>query len=60
MTESITTVFYTTKDVAKCLGCSLPTARQLFHRTDFPSIKVGKNYKVSKDAFEKWASEKRV
>lgn len=28
--------------------------------TDFPSIKVGKNYKVSKDAFEKWASEKRV
>lgn len=60
MTENITTVFYTTSDIARCLGCSLPTARQLFHRADFPSIKVGKNYKVSKDAFEKWASEKRV
>lgn len=60
MAESITTVFYTTKDVARCLGCSIPTARQLFYRADFPTIKVGKNLKVSKDAFEKWASEKRV
>ncbi len=60
MIENISTIFYTTADVARCLGCSLPTARNLFHRSDFPSIKVGKNYKVSKDAFEKWASEKRV
>lgn len=52
------TVFYTTKDVAKCLGCSLPTARQLFYRSDFPALKIGKNLKVSKDAFEKWASER--
>ena len=60
MTESTTTVFYTTAAVARCFGCSLPTARNLFHRSDFPSIRVGKNFKVSKDAFEKWASEKRV
>ena len=58
MTENITTIFYTTKDVARCLGCSLPTARQLFHRADFPALKIGKNLKVSKDAFEKWASER--
>ncbi len=52
------TVFYTTKDVAACLGCSIPTARQLFYRADFPALKIGKNLKVSKEAFEKWASER--
>lgn len=69
MTQSITaengvidemTVFYTTKQVAKCLGCSIPTARQLFYRADFPALKIGKNYKVEKTAFEKWCSERRV
>lgn len=52
--------FYTTKDVAEMLGCSIPTARQLFYRKDFPTLKVGKNLKVCKSAFEKWASERRV
>jgi excisionase family DNA binding protein len=54
------TEFYTTEDIAKCLGCSIPTARQLFHRSDFPALKIGKNFKVSKSAFEKWVSERRV
>lgn len=52
--------FLTTEDVARSLGCSLPTARQLFYRPDFPALKIGKNFKVSKQAFEKWASERRV
>ena len=47
-------IFYNTKDVAKCIGCSIPTARQLFLRKDFPALKIGKNYKVEKNAFEKW------
>ncbi len=54
------TVFYTTKQVAECLGCSIPTARQLFYRHDFPALKIGKNFKVEKHAFEKWCSERRV
>lgn len=54
------TVFYGTKDVAKCLGCSLPTAREIMHRSDFPAIKVGKNLKVSKTAFEQWAMQRRM
>lgn len=53
-------VFYNTKDVASVLGCSVPTARQIFHRADFPTIKVGKNFRVEKSAFEKWASERRI
>ncbi len=54
------TVFYNTKKVAQMLGCSIPTARQLFYRRDFPALKIGKNYKVEKNAFEKWCSERRV
>ncbi len=54
------TVFYNTKDVARCLGCSIPTAREIMMRYDFPLIKAGKNLKVYKEAFEKWASERRV
>lgn len=57
---SETTVFYNTKKVAQMLGCSIPTARQLFYRNDFPALKIGKNYKVEKNAFEKWCSERRV
>jgi hypothetical protein len=29
----------------------LQAARELFYREDFPTIKVGKNYKVMKSAF---------
>ena len=53
-------VFLTPKDVAEAMGCSLPTARTLFHRKDFPSLKVGKNFKVLKSAFIQWCSEKHV
>ena len=39
-------VFLTPMDVAEVMGCSIPTARQLFYREDFPALKVGKNLKV--------------
>ena len=43
--------FMNTKDVAKALGCSLPAARAVMMRADFPLVKVGKNYKVKEEAF---------
>lgn len=52
--------FLNTKDVAKALGCSLPTARRIMRRHDFPLIRVGKNMKVSNAAFQKWAEARRV
>lgn len=52
--------FLNTKDVAKALGCSLPTARRIMRRQDFPLIRVGKNMKVSNTAFLKWAEARRV
>ena len=51
-------VFLTPMDIAKAMGCSVPTARSLFYREDFPGLKIGKNYKVLKSAFLKWCSER--
>ena len=53
-------VFLSSKDVAKALGCSLPTARQIMKRPDFPLIRCGKNMRVSYDAFIKWAESRRI
>ena len=51
--------FLITKDVAEALGCSLPTARKVMYRADFPLIRVGKNFKVSEQAFIDWSSRRR-
>ncbi|MBR1535209.1 MAG: helix-turn-helix domain-containing protein [Ruminococcus sp.] len=52
--------FIGTKDVARILGCSLPTARNIMLRADFPLIKIGKNFKVSQQAFIEWSKQRRV
>jgi excisionase family DNA binding protein len=51
--------FLSTKEVAEALGCSLPTARKVMYRADFPLIRVGKNFKVSEQAFIEWSSRRR-
>ena len=58
MSENIK--FLTTKDVANALGCSLPTARNIMMRADFPLLRVGKNFKVSEQAFKDWSKQRRV
>ena len=52
--------FLTTKDVANALGCSLPTARNIMMRADFPLLRVVKNFKVSEQAFIEWSKTRRV
>ena len=52
--------FIGTKEVAELMGCSVPIARQIMRRGDFPLIMCGKNLKVMKSEFIKWASERRV
>ena len=44
--------FLGTKEVAEALGCSLPTARNIMMRADFPLVRVGKNFKVSEQAVD--------
>ena len=53
-------VFLTPMDVSKIIGCSVQAARELFNHEDFPTIKVGKNFKVMKSAFIDWCRERRV
>lgn len=53
-------IFLNTEQVADALDCSLPTARRIMKRQDFPLIRVGKNMKVSKAAFLKWAEKRRI
>lgn len=52
--------FIGTKEVAKILNCSVPTARHIMERSDFPLIRVGKNLKVSEQAFEEWAKSRHI
>ena len=52
--------FLNTREVANALGCSLPTARNIMMRADFPLIRVGKNLKVELSAFQEWAKTRRV
>ena len=49
-----------TKEVAKVLGCSLPTARRIMQREDFPLIRVGKNMKVNAEVFDEWTKNRRI
>jgi hypothetical protein len=52
--------FYNTEDIAKMLHITLPTARAIMYRPDFPLIKVGRALKVSKPAFEEWTKRSNV
>ena len=38
--------FYTTADVRRILGIGNKTCLDLFHRSNFPCIKVGKSFKI--------------
>lgn len=60
MLMSDTIKFIGTKEVAEVLGCSLPTARSIMMRGDFPLIRVGKNLKVEINALCEWAKKRRV
>lgn len=41
-------------DIAATLGISRAKAYQLFHRADFPTIKIDKRLLVSRDRFFTW------
>ena len=48
------------QEIVNLMGCSVPVARQIMRRKDFPLVMCGKNLKVMKSEFIKWASERRV
>ena len=52
--------FYSTADVRRIMGIGNRTCLDLFHRADFPCVKIGKSFKVAKDAFNQYVSIRRV
>ncbi len=52
--------FIGSKEIAALMGCSIPVARQIMRRSDFPLVKCGKNFRVMKSEFIRWASERRI
>ena len=42
------------RDVAEELNVSMPTAYGLVQQEDFPAVKVGRKYLVSREAFLRW------
>lgn len=53
-------IFYGTKEVAQMLHCSIPTAREIMRREDFPLLIVGGKWLVLKTALIQWAMQKRA
>lgn len=53
-------IFLNSKQVAEALRCSLPTARRIMRRPDFPLVRCGKNMRVEKQAFKNWASCRHI
>lgn len=52
--------FLNCREVANALRCSIPTARCIMLRADFPLIRVGREFKVSEHAFIEWSKKRRV
>ena len=50
--------FLSVKDVATIMGISIPTARRLFEKRDFPAIRVGRRILVSEEAFNQYMSQR--
>ena len=53
-------VFYTTSDVRRILGIGNKTCLDLFHRPDFPCIKIGKSFKITKEKFNEYINSRRI
>ncbi len=53
-------IFYTTSDVRRILGIGNKTCLDLFHRPDFPCIKIGKSFKITKEKFNEYVNSRRI
>ena len=47
-------ITYNAIDLSELLGISVSRAYDLFHREDFPTLKIGRRLLVTKENFENW------
>lgn len=50
---------YTVDEIRHMLGISGPATHKLLESADFPSVKVGKGWKIPKKAFHEWLNNQR-
>lgn len=48
------TEVYTVKDIQEILNIGKNTAYQLINSNPFPVIRIGKTYRIPKEAFDRW------
>lgn len=58
--ESNVQTFLSTSDVMRMLGIGNKTCLDLFHRKDFPCVKIGRAYKISEENFKEYFKTRRV
>ena len=46
------------KEAAEYLGICEATVRELVRTADFPAMKLGKNWRISRKGLEEWIEEK--
>ncbi len=52
--------FFTTKDVRKILGIGNKACLELFHRKDFPCMKIGRAFGITEENFKEYFKTRRV
>ena len=57
MTAQVKCITLSARDLAELLGISLIAAYSLFHREDFPTLKIGRRLLVTHDALMQWLTE---
>lgn len=57
MTAQVKCITLSARDLAELLGISRSTAYALFHREDFPTLKIGRRLLVTHDALMQWLKE---
>ena len=50
-------VVYTPADIQAMLGIRLQTVYGMLQSGEIPSIRIGRNYKISKEKFDEWLME---
>ena len=45
---------YSVNDIKSYFGCSREKSYQIIHSVGFPKIKIGKQYYIPVDKFDKW------
>ena len=48
----------TLKEAAEELGCGENKVYELVHRSDFPAMKIGKNWRISRIGLYEWIEKK--